>query len=117
MQNAILSIGGPGPDKTPRQQGEALFQLLGKPAKFRQVPVALLDAVIFILSTLGFSNKAELARIGRYYATESMLLWNPATNSYDADATPSFGTDTLQDFQAKLIAGEAGLDLCEHAVF
>ncbi len=117
LQNAILPIGGPGPAMTPRQQGEALFQILGKPPKFRQVPVAVLDAIIFILSTLGFSNKAELARIGRYYATESMLLWNATTNSYDADATPSFGTDTLEDYQTKLIAGEAKLDLGEHAVF
>jgi divinyl chlorophyllide a 8-vinyl-reductase len=117
LQNAILPIGGPGPAKTPRQQGDALFQLLGKPAKFREVPVALLDVIIFTLSTLGFSNKAELARIGRYYATESMSVWNPATNSYDSDTTPSFGTDTLQDFQAKLITGEASLELGEHAVF
>ena len=36
--------------------------------------------------------KAELARIGRYYATESMLVLDPATGRYDADATPSTGT-------------------------
>ncbi len=117
LHNAILPIGGPGPAQTPRAQGEALFQLLGKPAKFRQVPVALLNGIIFVLSTLGLSDKAELARIGRYYATESMLVWNPQTQAYDAAATPSFGHDTLQDFHAKLIAGQTTVGLGEHAVF
>ena len=117
LHNAILPIGGPGPAQTPRAQGEALFQLLGKPAKFRQVPVALLDGIIFVLSALGFSDKAELARIGRYYATESMLVWNPATNNYDAELTPSFGKDTLKDFHAKVIAGQATVNLGEHGVF
>ena len=117
LQNAILPIGGPRPAMTPRQQGEVLFQLLGKPAKFRAVPVAMLGFIIFVLRALGLSDKAELARIGRYYATESMLVWNPFTNQYDAEATPSFGTDTLQQFHAKLLKGEAGFELGEHAVF
>ncbi len=117
LQNAILPIGGPGPAMTPKEQGEALFQILGRPAKFRKVPVALLDGIIFVLSKLGFKDKAELARIGRYYATESMLVWNADAQRYDADATPSFGSDTLQKFHAQLIAGEASVDLGEHAVF
>ena len=117
LQNAILPIGGPGPAMTPREQGKALFQLLGKPAKFGAVPVAMLGFIIFVLRALGLSDKAELARIGRYYATESMLVWNPFTNQYDAEATPSFGTDTLQQFHAKLLKGEAGFELGEHAEF
>jgi divinyl chlorophyllide a 8-vinyl-reductase len=122
LQNATLPIGGPDPAMTPRQHGEQLFQLLGKPPRFRQVPVALLDGIIAMLSTLGhvfprLADKAELARIGRYYATESMLVVNPATHQYDAEATPSFGNDTLQDFHAKLIRGEATVALGEHAVF
>ncbi len=117
LQNAILPIGGPGPAMTLKEQGEALFQILGRPAKFRKVPVALLDGIIFVLSKLGFKDKAELARIGRYYATESMLVWNADAQRYDADATPSFGSDTLQKFHAQLIAGEASVDLGEHAVF
>lgn len=96
LQNAILPIGGEGPAMTPREQGEALFQFLGRPPKFRHVPVKLLDAIIFVLSVLGLNDKAELARIGRHYATESMLVWNAATSTYDADATPSFGSDSLQ---------------------
>jgi divinyl chlorophyllide a 8-vinyl-reductase len=117
LQNAILPIGGPGPAMTPRAQGEALFGLLGKQSRFRKVPVAILDVIISVLSVLGFKDKAELARIGRYYATESMLFWDAEVQVYDADATPSFGSDTLQDFQAKLIKGEAQVDLGEHAVF
>ncbi len=117
LQNAILPIGGPGPAMTPREQGDRLFQLLGMPPKFRRVPVKMLDAIILILSALGLKDKAELARIGRYYATESMLVWNSATNQYDADATPSFGNDTLQEFHAKLIKGEASINLGAHSVF
>ena len=117
LQNAILPIGGPGPAMTPREQGEALFQIMGQPPKFRAVPVALLTGIIFVLRALGLSDKAELARIGRYYATESMLAWNPSTNQYDAAATISFGADTLQQFHAKLLLGEASVDLGEHAVF
>ena len=117
LQNAILPIGGPGPAMTPREQGEALFQIMGQPPKFRAVPVALLTGIIFVLRALGLSDKAELARIGRYYATESMLAWNPSTNQYDAEATISFGADTLQQFHAKLLLGEASVDLGEHAVF
>lgn len=120
--NRILPIGGPGPAITPRQQGERLFALLGKEPKFRHVPVALLDTIIASLSGLGrvvprLKDKAELARIGRYYATESMLVLDTATGRYDADATPSTGTETLFDFYARVISGEAAVDLGEHAVF
>lgn len=120
--NRILPIGGPGSAITPRQQGEALFALLGRPARFRSVPVRLLDAVIAALSAGGalvpaLAAKAELARIARYYATESMLLMDPATGRYDAEATPSTGTQTLVDHYARLLRGEASADLGAHAVF
>jgi divinyl chlorophyllide a 8-vinyl-reductase len=95
LQNAILPIGGPGPAMTPREQGEQLFALLGRKPKFKQVPMVMMSAIIRVLSILGFKDKAELARIGRYYATESMLVWDPVRKRYDADATPSFGTDKL----------------------
>jgi divinyl chlorophyllide a 8-vinyl-reductase len=62
-------------------------------------------------------DKAELARIGRYYATESMLVLDPATGRYDAAATPSTGADTLVDFYARLLSGEESVDRGEHAVF
>jgi divinyl chlorophyllide a 8-vinyl-reductase len=117
LQNAILPIGGPGPAMTPREQGEQLFALLGQTPKFKQVPVVMMSAIIRVLIILGFKDKAELARIGRYYATESMLVWDPITKRYDAEATPSFGTDRLSEFHAKLISGEETVSLGEHAVF
>jgi divinyl chlorophyllide a 8-vinyl-reductase len=117
LQNAILPIGGPGPAMTPREQGEQLFALLGQKPKFKQVPVVMMSAIIRGLSILGFKDKAELGRIGRCYATESMLVWDPVKKRYDAEATPSFGTETLSEFHAKLISGEETVNLGEHAVF
>jgi divinyl chlorophyllide a 8-vinyl-reductase len=118
----ILPIGGPGPALTPRDQGELLFAALGKPARFASAPAWLLDVVIAVLSTLGhvapaLKDKAELARIGRYYATESMLVLDPATGAYSDAATPRFGTRTLADHYADVIAGRTRADLGDHAVF
>jgi divinyl chlorophyllide a 8-vinyl-reductase len=122
LHGRVLPIGGPGPALTPREQGEALFAAFGKPPRFRQVPVALIDAIAGGLGLLGrasarMADKAEFARIGRYYATESMLVLDPATGRYDADATPSTGSETLEGFYARLIRGEARVDLGDHAVF
>jgi len=120
--NQILPIGGPGEAITPLQQGEYLFKAMGKPPKFKQVPVALLDVIIQVLKVLGWfipslAAKAELARIGRYYATESMLVWNAQTQQYDAYITPSFGTQTLFAHYDQLLAGQANVQLGEHSVF
>jgi divinyl chlorophyllide a 8-vinyl-reductase len=118
----ILPIGGPGPAITPRQQGEHLFALMGKPVRFKSVPVSLLDFIITLLSWMGkvvpgAADKAELARIGRYYATESMLLWDAAAQRYDAEATPSHGTQTLFDAYERWVKGEGVPDRGDHAVF
>lgn len=118
----ILPIGGPGAAITPLAQGEALFQALGKPARFSHVPVRLLDVIIRVLSVLGrflpaAADKAELAKIGRYYATESMLVWDPQTNQYSAEATPSHGRDHLFDAYTDWAHGEAAPARREHAVF
>jgi divinyl chlorophyllide a 8-vinyl-reductase len=120
--NRILPIGGPGDAITPRQQGEAMFALLGRAPEFTSVPVALLDAIIAGLATLGrvapsLADKAELARIGRYYATESMLVLNPETGMYDAAATPSTGTETLFDFYRSVLDGAKAPERGDHAVF
>jgi divinyl chlorophyllide a 8-vinyl-reductase len=120
--NRILMIGGPGEAITPRQQGEFLFAELGRPPKFKSVPVALLDVIIAVLKALAYVapplvEKAELARIGRYYATQSMLVLNPKTGQYDADATPSTGTETLFDFYRSLLAGAEAPERGDHAVF
>jgi divinyl chlorophyllide a 8-vinyl-reductase len=118
----ILPIGGPGEAITPRQQGEQLFALLGRPARFRQVPLVLLDAIVGALDTAGrvlpaLADKAELARIGRYYASESMLVLDPQTGRYDAAATPSTGSQTLFDFYARLLEGTVVAERGDHAVF
>jgi divinyl chlorophyllide a 8-vinyl-reductase len=120
--NRVLPIGGPGDAITPRQQGEFLFSHLGRPPVFRSVPVAMLDVIIGALGLFapissGLAEKAELARIGRYYATESMLWLNPETGAYDAAATPSTGAETLFDYYSSVIAGDAAVERGDHAVF
>jgi len=120
--NRILPIGGPGHAITPLQQGEVLHALLGRPPRFTHVPVRLLDAIVMALTLAGklvpaLAAKAELARIGRYYATESMLVWDAQHQRYDADATPSYGTQTLFDHYQDLVLGKARQERGDHAVF
>jgi divinyl chlorophyllide a 8-vinyl-reductase len=120
--NRILPIGGPGPAITPRQQGEYLFMKLQRPPRFKHVPVALMDGIIGALSMAAriapsLAVKAELARIGRYYATESMLVLCPETGRYDATATPETGSETLFDYYAAVIAGTIAPERGDHAVF
>jgi divinyl chlorophyllide a 8-vinyl-reductase len=120
--NCVLPIGGPGHPITPRQQGEFLFRLLGRPPRFRSVPVGMLDWIVGALGLLRhvappLAEKAELARIGRYYATESMLWLNPETGRYDAAATPSTGAETLFDYYTSVMAGDIAVERGDHAVF
>lgn len=120
--HAILPIGGPGEAITPLQQAEYLFKHLRMTPRYRRVPVALMDVIIHGLSLAAYllpslADKAELAKIGRYYATESMLLWDEASARYDAAATPSYGEQTLFDYYDQLIAGQQHANLGEHAVF
>ncbi len=121
-RNQILSIGGPGPALTPIEQGQLLADALGVPLKTQSVPVRFLSVIITALSAAGaiappLREKAELAKIGRYYATESMLVWDDASGVYDADATPEFGADTLAEHYVRLARGEADDDRGDHAVF
>lgn len=118
----VLPIGGPGEAITPRQQGQHLFELLGRPPRFRSVPPSLLGGIAAVLGAAGrvlppLAAKAEFARIGHYYATESMLVWDAAAGRYDAAATPSTGTQTLFDHHAALLRGDAVHERGEHAVF
>ena len=120
--NRLLPIGGPGNAITLREQGELLFRVAGKTPHFKSVPVKLFDVIAGVLGVLGtvippLRDKAEFARIGRYYATESMLLWDPVAKRYDAAATPSFGRDTLDAHYARMLRGEVADDRGEHAVF
>jgi divinyl chlorophyllide a 8-vinyl-reductase len=120
--NQILPIGGPGPAITPLAQGAYLFKQLNKPPQFKSVPVGVLDFIIGLLTVIGkvipaAADKAELARIGRYYATESMLVWNESLSQYDPEGTPSFGHQTLFDAYSSWLEGDAAPDRREHAVF
>ncbi len=120
--NAILPIGGPGDAITPRDQGEALFALTKRPPKFRSVPPQMLTVIAGVLGALGrivpsLAAKAELARIGHYYATESMLVMDPKTGRYDADATPSTGSDALFDHYREIVNSNVTVERGAHAVF
>ena len=83
----------------------------------------LFRLALWVLAPLGLlvpalRDKAEFARIGRYYATESMLLWDPVANRYDAEATPQFGATTLREFYAHALThGLDGQELGDHAMF
>lgn len=120
--NRVLPVGGPGPALTPHEQGQQLAEALGVPFQSRSVPPGFLNLIATALSFAGLVSrkareKAELARIGHYYATQSMLVWDEVSNRYDAERTPEFGTDTLQVYYRKLAAGEVTLDRGDHAVF
>ena len=121
--DTILPIGGPGPAITPKAQGALLFELLGKPPRFKAVPLRFFDLIVGGLSLASklfprLADKTEFARIGRYYGTESMLVWDAENERYDADATPEFGTETLRDFYRRVLEeGLDGQELGEHAVF
>lgn len=122
-QQRILPVGGPGPAITPRQQGLLLFDLCQRKARFRHVPVQLFSVVIAVLTPVswlipGIRDKIEFARIGRYYATESMLVLDPQTNRYEEAATPSYGAQTLKDFYKQVLRdGIAGQEAGDHAMF
>ena len=98
-----------------------MFALLGKPVRFTHVPIRLFDVLGAVLSPAriipALAAKAELVRIGRYYATESMLVWDDGAQRYDAAATPSWGQDTLAEHYARLLRGDVVAERGEHAVF
>ncbi|MCM8558524.1 SDR family NAD(P)-dependent oxidoreductase [Sphingomicrobium sediminis] len=111
-QDAILPIGGPGPAITPLDQGRMLFELVGREPSFRRIPFRLMDMIVGTLALAGrlskrIAAKAEYARIGRYYARESMLVWDAARGVYDADLTPEIGHDTLADHYREMLAAMA----------
>ncbi|MGY6638373.1 MAG: NAD(P)H-binding protein [Erythrobacter sp.] len=107
-RNAILPIGGPGPAISLREQGELICELAGQPPRFRSVSPQLFTRAERLLA-LGekwsdwFAEKAEYARIARYYATESMLVLDPVSGEYRADLTPEYGRETLRDHYLRLL--------------
>ncbi|KAL8208307.1 hypothetical protein R6Q57_007719 [Mikania cordata] len=121
--NKILPIGGPGKALTPLEQGEMLFKLAGKKPNFIKVPIEIMDFVIGVLDFLvnifpSLEDAAEFGKIGRYYAAESMLIYDPETKRYSDEATPSYGKDTLEDFFKKVLEeGMVGQELGEQTFF
>jgi divinyl chlorophyllide a 8-vinyl-reductase len=119
----VLPIGGPGDALDPVQQADLLFGLLGTEPKTFKVPVGLMDFIIGTLDLLGnvapnLKEAAEFGRIGKYYATESMLVYDETTGKYDADATPSYGKETLEMFFDRVLKeGMQGQELGDQAVF
>ncbi len=121
--NAILPIGGPGPAITPIEQAQLLFRLLQKPEKIRRVPSALFKVIDGVLAGPSFlsnrlADKREFVNIGHYYATESMLLWDPELSVYSAQNTPEFGDQSLEAFYRQALkTGLDGQDLGAHKLF
>lgn len=120
--NQVLPIGGPGKALTPLEQGEMLFRLVGKEPKFLNVPIEIMDFAIGVLDFLvkifpAMEDVAEFGKIGRYYAAESMLVLDPETGEYNADKTPSYGKDTLEEFFERVLRdGMAGQELGEQTI-
>ena len=99
----ILPIGGPKQSITPKDIGKILFEIFEVSPKYKSFPIKLLDAIRLLLLIISpFSNwaknKSELIKIAKYYATESMLIWDEKKECYDANMTPSTGKDTLRDY-------------------
>ena len=121
--NRVLPIGGPGPAMSAREQGELLFRALNRKPRMLSVPIALMDGPIALLEGLSrlfptLQDTAEFGKIGRYYASESMLVWDSEQACYDADATPSTGEDTLEQFFERVVRdGLAGQELGDAALF
>ena len=120
--NKTMALGGPGPALTPVMQGKMLADALGQPFAPRRVSPRIFKIAAGVLNPMGrvratWAEKAELARIGHYYATESMLVWDGQRQCYDADATPEYGSDTLQDHYKALVQSGAEVDLGTQAVF
>ncbi len=89
----------------------------------QQVPIALMDGPITGLEGLSrfvpaLQDIAEFGRIGRYNAAESMLVWDQERQRCDADATPSYREDTLEQFFERLVRdGMAGQGQGDAALF
>lgn len=121
--NQMLPIGGPGRAYTPLDQANVLFRVAGLPNSYIRVPIGIMDGAVALFDWLAskfpqLEDPAEFAKIGRYYAVESMLVYDPVTKRYDADATPSYGKDTLESVFTKLVKeGTAGQELGDAAVF
>jgi divinyl chlorophyllide a 8-vinyl-reductase len=67
--NKIMDLGGPDSGTSMREQGEMIFDIIGKKPSFIAAPIGLFDAIINGLAFFGqwfegAEDAAELARIG-----------------------------------------------------
>lgn len=99
-ENKIINLGGPDEPLTMKTQGEMLFKATGKEEKYIFAPLWLFDTIIDSLQWLAeafrsekLEDAAELGRIGKYYAVESMITTDPEEK---------FGTMTLQEHFDKI---------------
>jgi divinyl chlorophyllide a 8-vinyl-reductase len=118
----ILPVGGPGPALSPRDQVDILERLLAHRIRTRSVPPMLLQAVAAALSlpaivSSSADDKREFARIGHYYATESMLVWDHEGTCYSDEATPEFGDTSLEDSYRAQLEGRESQALGAQAMF
>mmetsp|Transcript_113092 Transcript_113092/g.326755 ORF Transcript_113092/g.326755 Transcript_113092/m.326755 type:complete len:401 (+) Transcript_113092:96-1298(+) len=93
--NKIINLGGPDKAMTKIEQGQMLFNAVGKEPKYSRLPVWIFDVSIDVLQWLAdvfkseqLENAAELGRIGKYYAVEDMVTEIPEE---------MYGTITLQE--------------------
>ena len=79
-------------------------------------PIADLEGLTRFV--LGLQDTAEFGRIVRYYAAESMLVWDEERQRYAADASPSYGEGTLELLFERVVRdGMAGKYLGDAALF
>ena len=105
--NKILPIGGPQPALTPADMATIISKIYNKPTVTRSVSPKIFDVLRTLIAPLRpmsrwAREKSELMNIGKYYATESMLVWDAVNDHYDAERTPSTGQDTFYDHVLKM---------------
>ncbi|KAG1666143.1 hypothetical protein FOA52_011554 [Chlamydomonas sp. UWO 241] len=122
--NKLLPIGGPGRAYSAKDQADMLFRITGNKPNYFPVPIALMGGIIGLIDFFArffpeqLEDAAEFGRIGRYYAEESMLVWDPVKEVYVEALTPSYGKDTLEAFFTKAVKeGLKGQELGDQAVF
>ena len=105
--NKILPIGGPQPALTPADMAAIISKIYDKPTRTRSISPKIFDVLRTLFTPLApmsrwAREKSELMNIGKYYATESMLVWDAVNGCYDAKHTPSTGQDTFYDHVVKM---------------
>ena len=79
--------------------------------RFQSIPSSSFSLFRAVLSPLGpvssrISDLREFAAIGRYYATESMLLWDEKKLEYSDNKTQEFGDQKIESYYESVLNGE-----------